>query len=181
MYVETRQGQYEAGGYDGVGVVLTDGIAGVDLDHALDDDGVVAPWAHESLSKFANTYREKSPSGRGFRIFARGVPRRSGKGGPEKCIEVYGKGSPRFLTVTGCALDDVRDVHEAQDALDWLHDAFMASPEGCPATPPAAASPLMGDDEVLARARKADNGKSSCACGPGGMTTTSRHPRRTRR
>lgn len=116
---------YQKGGFDGVGFVLTNGIAGVDLDHATNPDGVPAEWAAGVLERFSGTYRERSPSGEGFRIFAHGQPRRCGKGGPVNYIEVYAKDSPRYLTVTGHALDDVPDVTEQQQPLDWLHREHM--------------------------------------------------------
>ena len=45
---------YETGDYDGVGIVLRDGICGVDLDHVLSDD-VLEPWAEKITDQFLGT------------------------------------------------------------------------------------------------------------------------------
>ncbi len=92
---------YEAGGWDGVGVLLSveDGMVGVDIDDAK------ATLAEHSAIKAAcekhmvgGGYMERSPSGKGLRGFVRGfLPpggrRRAGK------VEIYD--DLRFLTVTG--------------------------------------------------------------------------------
>lgn len=50
---------------DGEGVVLTDGLAGVDIDaHGVDKN----PLADEILALFDGTYMEHSPSGKGYHI-----------------------------------------------------------------------------------------------------------------
>lgn len=149
---------YEKGGFDGIGVVLTNGIAGIDPDHAIDGDGAIKPWAAEVLDKFKGTYRERSPSGEGFRIFVHGQPKHCGKGGPDNHLEVYAKDSPRYLTVTGHALDDVRVIADKQDALDWLHATHMqraSRPRPTGATQSAA---KLSDDDVIKCAREARNG-----------------------
>lgn len=150
---------YQRGGFDGVGFVLTNGIAGVDLDHAIDADGVVKEPLRQIADRFVGTYRERSPSGEGFRVFAHGAPTRCGKGARDKSIEVYARASPRYLTVTGHALDDVREITDQQSALDWLHAEHMEKRPRAPAAPasPTVASRLA-DAEVIELARKAKNG-----------------------
>ena len=153
--------RYGRGGFDGVGFVLTNGIAGVDLDKCITVAGEIEAWAAETLEQFTGTYRERSPSGRGFRIFTHGNPARCGKGGPEKRLEVYAKESPRYLTVTGHALDDVREIVDGQDALDWLHATHMAGGSGHGKGAPAddaRQGATLSDDAVIAHARKARNG-----------------------
>mgnify|MGYP001260840835 CR=1 FL=1 len=146
---------------DGVGIALTDDLAGVDLDHVLDPDtGEIEPWAEEVIERFRGCYVERSPGGDGLRIFCRGTVHRSGKGGPENRLEVYGKGSPRYLTVTGHRVGD-GDVIEAQAALDWLHATYFEKREpekkgglvasDCPGG-------VLSDDDVIRRAREAKNG-----------------------
>lgn len=170
---------YERGGFDGVGIVLTNGIAGVDADKCVADDGEIEPWAADLLARFAGTYREHSPSGRGYRVFLRGTPQRCGKGGPDNRLEVYAKGSPRYLTVTGYALDDA-DVTDAQPALDWLHATHLtrsdratgstgdarasddtepsAGEQTAPAAHPGRPAGTLADDSLLDHARGARNG-----------------------
>lgn len=89
--------------YGGVGYVMTGspGVTGVDLDHCIDEAGVVAPWAQEIIAKL-DTYTEVSPSGSGLRAFVSGELEdwQTPRDGAVK-IEVYGGAAGRFLTVTG--------------------------------------------------------------------------------
>lgn len=145
---------------DGVGLVLTADLVGVDLDHVIEAAGAIEPWAAAVLQQFAGCYAERSPGGDGVRIFCRGVARRSGKGGPSNRCEVYDKASPRYLTVTGHAMGQ-GEVIEAQAALDWLHATYFDKVHG--ASPAAAvvkpAMPsMLPDDEVIRRASGAGNG-----------------------
>jgi hypothetical protein len=152
---------------DGVGLVLTADIVGVDLDHVTDAGGAVEPWAAEVLEHFRGCYVERSPGGDGLRIFCRGVARRSGKGGPGNRCEVYDKASPRYLTVTGHRLGE-GDVVEAQAALDWLHATHFEKPAAPRPVAPAPAGASLTDDEVLRLAAKAKNGAKFAALFAGG-------------
>lgn len=143
---------------DGVGLVLTRDLVGVDLDHVIDAAGVIEPWAAEVLERFAGCYAERSPGGDGLRVFCRGVAPRSGKGGPGNRLELYDRASPRYLTVTGHRIGG-GEVIEAQAAIDWLHATYMRKADASPAPPPVASTggPLS-DDEVIRRASAAANG-----------------------
>ena len=86
----------------GLGFVLNgDGIACIDLDHALAPDGTVKPWAAEILRQAGATYTEVSASGEGLHIFGyadvrqgRRIRREGGY-----AVEVYGDG--RYIAMTG--------------------------------------------------------------------------------
>lgn len=89
--------------YAGVGFVFSpeDPFCGLDLDDSLDEDGNVMAWAQGIVERFSDTYTEISPSGRGLKIWARGVlpanlPGVKVGGGQ---IEAYDHG--RYFTVTG--------------------------------------------------------------------------------
>jgi primase-polymerase (primpol)-like protein len=91
--------------YAGVGFVFSpdDPYAGIDLDDSLDDAGIVKPWTRGVVERFADTYTEVSPSGRGLKIWARGslpanVP---GVAVGDGQIEMYDRG--RHFAVTGRA------------------------------------------------------------------------------
>ena len=108
----------ENAGMIGVGIVLRDGLGGVDLDECRDPEtGEIAGWARNVLDIFP-TYAEVSPSGRGIKVFALGAPEslpghrvRMGKpavnGGRQPQLEAYTQG--RFFTVTGNILDGAVD------------------------------------------------------------------------
>ena len=82
----------------GVGFVLTPDtkLIGYDFDHCIRDDGSLDPWLQAILS-LSETFCQRSPSGRGLRLFALGhidKPLIDHKAG----IEVYS--SNRYLTIT---------------------------------------------------------------------------------
>ena len=93
---------YEAGGYDGIGFVLSTGdpYCGVDLDDAVDPEtGKMAVWAEEIIEGL-DGYTELSPSGAGIHIIVRGdLP---GSGNRKGSLEMYDK--KRFFTMTGHVL-----------------------------------------------------------------------------
>lgn len=88
----------------GVGFCLTGlrGIVAIDLDGCSDSEGTPATWATKILSRARQhgAYCERSPSGRGFRVFMEGEID-SDWTNHERGIEVYAGHSARFVTVTG--------------------------------------------------------------------------------
>jgi putative DNA primase/helicase len=110
--------------FDGIGYVFTenDPYAGIDLDKCLDGDGNPLPWAQPIILGFSDTYMEKSPSGEGVKIFARG--KLSGKGKRkdfgDHVIEIYDQG--RFFTVTGNVFRDApRQIEDHQADIERLY------------------------------------------------------------
>jgi hypothetical protein len=91
--------------YAGLGFVFSkdDGFAGIDLDDSLDDQHICKPWARGIVERFADTYMEISPSGKGLKIFARGaVPAAlPGVAVGDGQIEIYDRS--RYFAVTGRA------------------------------------------------------------------------------
>lgn len=90
---------YESGSYTGVGVLLNGtGIVGVDIDDYSDIFTLrpeVKLWVQEAIKQGA--YCEKSPSGKGLRLFMIGKLPASGR--KSAGLEIYDNN--RFLTVTG--------------------------------------------------------------------------------
>ena len=118
----------QANGCDGVGIVLTgqEGVFAIDLDDCLDEDGIAVPWVRELLD-YAETYTEKSPSGRGLRMIVKGTLDKAlvcASAG----VEVYGRG--RYVTITGDALpgapDEIREAPRTMEALRHRVDARRA-------------------------------------------------------
>jgi len=60
--------------WSGIGFVFLGGdpFFGIDLDHCLDGDGKLKPWAQPIMERFADTYAEISPSGSGIKLWAKG-------------------------------------------------------------------------------------------------------------
>lgn len=99
-YKEAEQAMMEHG-YTGVGVMLSEGITGIDLDHAIDEDGNIKPWAQEIVDSIGS-YTEVSPSGEGLHILCEVDPQDTGPIGRadhRTGLEVYNHG--RYFTVTG--------------------------------------------------------------------------------
>jgi putative DNA primase/helicase len=93
---------YESGRYTGIGVLLTgNGIVGFDIDDyvtTFSDKPEVQVWVEQAISDKTNpAYAELSPSGKGLRLFIRGML--PDKGRKQGNLEVYD--NERFLTLTG--------------------------------------------------------------------------------
>lgn len=87
---------------DGIGFVLGDGFAGIDLDDCLDEGGNPKQWAKGLIRLLSPTYCEVSPSGKGVKLFFKtDVNINKRKGG----VEIYA--SERYFTVTGAKLEYV--------------------------------------------------------------------------
>jgi primase-polymerase (primpol)-like protein len=150
-----------AGHGDGVGIVLGDGIVGVDLDH-------VGDWHTEALDSEAvgilralNSYTEISPSGSGAHVLTFGdlPPGRRRRG----CVEMYDSG--RFFTVTGRHVAGTpRTIEERTAALAVLHARLFPAPAASPRRTVVRSSVAVEDDAtLLARAHGARNGNKFAA------------------
>ena len=118
--------QARAAGFDGIGIGIFDDIAGIDIDHCIDDAGKLSPMAQDIVQTM-DAYTEISPSGKGLRILflapgfsydkERYYIKESKQG-----LEIYIAGmTNRYLTVTGNTLrssDLVNRDAELQTVLD---------------------------------------------------------------
>jgi primase-polymerase (primpol)-like protein len=97
--------------FEGVGIFLTDGVLGGDLDKCRDPEtGAVDERARDVVDLLA-TYTEVSPSGTGVRLLMRatfedlaahlGVEKPRDLRYRQGRVEFYDKSSPRFVTLTG--------------------------------------------------------------------------------
>lgn len=106
----------DSGKYSGIGVLVTDGIIGLDIDGLGQQPPEVKDLVKRAV--MAGAYCEKSPSGDGLRLFVRGsLP---GTGRKHGGLEIYGKA--RFLTVTGASLNK---QPANLIAGQWLIDEFL--------------------------------------------------------
>lgn len=162
-----------ATGYDGIGIRVSGGIVGIDLDHCT-EEGKLLPWAQEIVDRFGATYIEISPSGEGIRIFSL-LPNgfeydtqtyyiKKGN------IEVYIPGhTNRFLTVTGNTINGA-EVTETAEALVWLLDTYMLRP--IPPTPAVSApgKSYLSDEELINKATSSKNGEKFTRLWKGDIT-----------
>lgn len=116
-------------GYSGVGLMLTDGYIGIDLDGAV-EDGAIADWAQEIIDHFGS-YTELSPSGSGLHVVAWADPEYVGPVGRadrSAGIEIYNHG--RYFTVTGESVSSAPIVDATQDVPAFIGRYFSGeSPE----------------------------------------------------
>jgi hypothetical protein len=139
-----------AANFNGLGFVFTDTpYAGIDLD-AASDPATVAK--HQAIEAAMSSYSELSPSGRGLHIIVRGsVPH--GKKDKAQAIEVYS--DARYFTMTGQAYRQatIREAPELNILWEELQGA--ANPMQFDFESQAQ---IAGDEEIIARAAKAENG-----------------------
>lgn len=147
------------GQYDGLGIMLSDGLCGVDLDHcrnAETDD--IEVWAWDAVAEL-DSYTEISPSGTGLHVllFAEELPpgrRRKG------AVELYGPHSPRYFTVTGQHVDGTPStVEHRQEALNSFHGRVFGESAAPEAVEPSRKPVALDDEKLLAKARDARNGE----------------------
>ena len=115
---------------DGVGHVLGEGIAGIDIDDCRDPyAGVIAPWA-QSVIDDLNSYTEVSPSKTGVKIWVKVDPSLSLKGKnhhrPDgSAIEMYVGG--KYFTVTSDHLPGTPTaIEERTEQFVRLHRQLTA-------------------------------------------------------
>lgn len=146
---------YKQGRYDGIGYVFSgdDGITGIDLDDAIEDD-IVASWAVDIVHAL-DSYTERSVSGHGLHILTRGIlppgGRRKGK------IELYDRG--RFFALTGDVFNGTPiAIYDRQEAINALHARIFGEPQDKPQGGVPAQRLNLDDIEILQLARNASNG-----------------------
>jgi putative DNA primase/helicase len=151
----------------GVGVVLGDGLSGIDLDEAIDPVAQdMKPWAHE-ICRRMGSYYEISPTATGVKILL------LGKKNGDRCrtkyrdgeIEIYSEN--RFFILTGWKPEDGPElVEERQAELDTVY-ALVFGAAAKPVKPSSFnlvvphdrnGDGALDDEAVLRVARKARNG-----------------------
>ena len=98
-------------------------IYGVDLDHVIDEAGILTPQAQKIVDKLAS-YTEISPSGTGLHIFVLApgadITRHRKKG---HFLEIYNGG--RYFTVTGNIYGSERTIGVRTAELQAIHDKYL--------------------------------------------------------
>lgn len=114
----------------GLGFLLGDGIAGIDIDDAFDDTGALRADAAAIVDMMKPCYMERSPSGKGVHILGFGTKTTAACKkalNNSKMLEVYDK--DRYFTVTGDRLpESTPDLTDISDKLAILCDTFFPEP-----------------------------------------------------
>jgi hypothetical protein len=157
--------------FDGLGIALGGGLAGVDLDDCRDPrTGVIAPWALDVIERL-DSYTELSPSGTGLHVlcFAELPEDLAGNrhdlpdGGR---IEVYDRA--QYFTFTGQHLEGTPHTVEQRTAeLTALHGEIFDAPDRDePASDVTTSKPkprTLQDDALLQVAFSSRNGNKILA------------------
>lgn len=111
----------ERGYYDYVGFVFNDnGIVGIDIDDAYDEDGFLSPLAADIIGR-CESYTEKSKSGTGLHILLYGTLPFKGKNNL-KGVEIYK--SARYFIMTGDTFL-YNNMVENQEAIDYIVEKYF--------------------------------------------------------
>lgn len=158
-------------GCRGIGFVLGDGIAGIDIDHCIDPETGVVAQAALAIVESMHSYTEISPSGTGLHILWRGVkagPACRRSLAPGMGLEMYDGG--RYFTVTGRSWHNPplplaeRTAEAAEIYHQYLEKQKPAVPTAAQAIPvqprPAGAT---SDHEILEKAKQAKGGEKLAA------------------
>ena len=119
-FTETREA-IELGEITYPGFVFNDnGIVGIDIDDAYDEDGFLSPLAADIIGR-CKSYTEKSKSGTGLHILTYGSLPFKGKNNL-KGVEIYK--SARYFIMTGDILL-YHDMIENQEAIDYIVEKYF--------------------------------------------------------
>lgn len=111
------------GMFSGLGFILGDGIAGIDVDDCIDSDGNLDERGMRMSRLYADSYAEISPSGQGFKILVNigSDPKLASIGAQHGGMEIYG--GKRYFTITGATLPGHPNV------IRSMADAFASTAE----------------------------------------------------
>lgn len=142
--------------FDGIGIVFDNGLAGIDVDHHLDETGEPDDFARAVLEQVPS-YTEITPSGEGLHILFEGRLPPGRRKDDRQGIEMYDQG--RFFTVTGNHLPGTPPTIENRESeAAALHKRIFGEPK--PLEPSKPAQPNSLDDAALIeKARNATNGQ----------------------
>jgi putative DNA primase/helicase len=139
---------YDGEIHGGIGFVLSsgDGLAGIDLDHCVDENGKIDEEA-QGIIDAINSYTEFSPSGTGVRIFL--TNNGNGMRGNRKGnLEIYTHS--RYLTVTGHhVVGTPTTIENRSEELSELHERVFGPEREAVETPTPTA--MLNVEEIEER------------------------------
>ena len=116
--------------YDGIGLGIFNGFSAIDIDHCVDDNGVISEMAQDIID-YCNSYTEISPSGHGIRIIFKTEEnfvfnkekyyiKNSNNG-----LEVYcSNQTNKFVTITGSIISTTSDIVVVN--IDYILNKYMS-------------------------------------------------------
>ena len=163
----TAVSQMESGHFDGIGVGIFNGLGAIDIDHCINDHGVLSDNA-QNVVYLMNTYAERSPSGTGIHLLFFTDPSfHYDKGiyylkNPSNGMECYISGcTNRFMTVTGDSItSQPADIVNGTESLGVFLDSYMVRPAQQNASDQATKNHRrmnLDEESVLRKIRNARN------------------------
>lgn len=133
----------------GIGFVLGDGWAGIDLDGGAAHGGKVVPQSVLNDFIALGTYAEISMSGNGYHFIGRySGPKLKENACKHESVDVEMYTDGRYFAITGNLLDGVtRGAADLTAALPALHEKYIAGPKRAAA--PATAAPVRPFSVVI--------------------------------
>ena len=111
----------------GLGLGIFNGFSAIDIDHCIDDNGIISEMAQEIID-YCQSYTEKSPSGRGIRIIFKTDFKDFDKtkyyiNNAKIGLEVYIEGvTSKFVTITG---NTINNSNITAVDIKYLLDKYM--------------------------------------------------------
>lgn len=118
----TNRFRSRPGYYSGISMMISKdyGLVFIDIDHCIDDDGVMNETAADIIGAFTDQYIEYSQSGTGIHIITKGFIPRSFKNS-RNGVEMYA--DKRFCALTGNAIGKGEPT-ENQFAIDYVFKKY---------------------------------------------------------
>jgi|GEM_PF-477430 len=123
---EQAKGYMQRHKYKGLVFALDEGMAFIDIDHAINKDTgeIISPQAKQLLELFLDTYTEKSVSGTGIHILVKGsLPLDSYRRNDKAGIEMYDK--RRFICMTGDVLNGSKEIKDYSNEIGQIAYDFV--------------------------------------------------------
>lgn len=140
---------------DGLAFVLTGGYVFIDTDHSIDGDGNVNELSKKLLSLLPATYAEKSCSGHGIHIIAKGsLEKEAKKRNDSLGIEIYD--SKRFLCMTGDVIDGRKEIVSYPKEIEEISKSIVGWMP--PPRKIERIAPSMSEREIIEKIRKSRQG-----------------------
>lgn len=136
---------------DGLAFVLTSGYVFIDTDHSIDEEGNVNELSKKLLSMLPDTYAERSCSGRGFHIIAKGkLEKKAKKRNDSLGIEIYD--TKRFLCMTGDVIDGRKEIFSYPKQIEEISRSIVGWMP--PPRKIERIAPSMSEREIIEKIRK---------------------------
>lgn len=152
--------RFSQSGFDGIGIMFGNGLAGVDLDHHVDEHGQLSDFSKNVIFQISS-YTELSPSRQGLHILFMGELPPGRRRDDDLGIEMYSAG--RFFTVTGIRLDSTpTEVNTRTAEVADLHRQIFGDYKEPAARKPSEPNSL-DDSALIEKACSAKNGSKFTA------------------